>query len=87
MYGVEGVGEQVEQHAPQLLRHHGEVAVGVLQAVVGQAQVVLGQVVQVHGLALAGVGVGVLQHAAHNARGPVAVLVDAEQVLLEVVQQ
>ena len=102
MHGVKGVGEQVEQHPAQLLRHHAqgaqrrveveaagylEVVVLGLQAVVGQTQVLLGHVVEADGLALAGVGVGVLQHALHDAGGPVAVLVDFEQVLAQVGQQ
>jgi len=55
--------------------------------VVGQAQVLIGQLVEVGGGAFAGAGARVLQHATHDGRGAPAVLRDFEQVLLKVGQQ
>jgi len=99
IHGVEGVGKQVEQHSPYLLGHHAQllqvrvegegaghhrIAVLALKAVVSQAQVVAGHGVQIDGLALAGIGVGVLQHSLHDIAYPRAVLVDFVQVLFQV---
>ena len=70
-------------------RFQGGVEIFVLgpQALVGQAHVFLAKGVQVGGLALAGAGTAVFQHAAHDAGRPFAVLGNALDVLVQIAQQ